>query len=110
MAIAAAAKADAAEGVSEEHKPVLLTRARDEGPDNLELIHGVGPKLATMLNELGIYHFDQIAAWNEMNLAWVDQHLGTFRGRAVRDKWIEQARKLATGWRPASDVGEKPEE
>src|SRR5690606_618804 len=60
--IAAAAKADAAEGVSEEHKPVLLTRARDEGPDNLELIHGVGPKLATMLNELGIYHFDQIAA------------------------------------------------
>lgn len=108
--IAQAAKDDAAPVVSDEHKPALLSKPRDEGPDDLKLIYGVGPKLAAMLNELGIYHFDQIASWNEMNLAWVDQHLGAFRGRAVRDKWIEQAKKLATGWRPASDVGEKPEE
>ena len=42
-------------------------------------------------------------------LEWVDSQLGEFAGRAVRDKWVEQCKKLATGWRPASDVGEKPE-
>jgi NADH-quinone oxidoreductase subunit E len=31
-----------------------------------------------------------------------------FKGRAVRDAWIEQSQKLATGWRPDSAVGDKP--
>ena len=43
---------------------------------------------------------DQVAAWNEMNLRWIDQNLGSFKGRAVRDDWISQSKKLATGWRP----------
>ena len=60
-----------------------------------------------MLNELGIYRFAQMAEWSEMNLRWVDQNLKAFRGRAERDRWIEQAKKLADGWRPDSDVGEK---
>jgi NADH-quinone oxidoreductase subunit E len=45
-----------------------------------------------------------------MNLRWVDQKLEGFKGRAVRDKWIEQAKKLASGWRPSSSVGEKLED
>jgi NADH-quinone oxidoreductase subunit E len=88
--------------VSDEHRPLILTGARESGPDDLRLIRGVGPKLEAMLHEMGIFHFDQIADWSAMNLRWVDQNLGSFRGRAVRDDWIGQAKKLATGWRPKS--------
>ena len=48
------------------------------------------------LNELGVYHFRQIAAWREKELVWVDNYLN-FRGRAVRDRWTEQAKSLADG-------------
>jgi NADH-quinone oxidoreductase subunit E len=94
--------------VSDEFKPVLLTAPEGGKGDDLELIWGVGPKLAAMLNKMGVWHFRQIAAWTDMNLRWVDQNLGTFKGRAVRDKWIEQAVKLASGWRPENDIGDKP--
>jgi NADH-quinone oxidoreductase subunit E len=94
--------------VPDEHKPTLLQQAREGLADDLKLIWGVGPKLEEMLHRMGVFHFDQIASWTEMNLRWVDQKLEGFKGRAVRDKWIEQAKKLATGWRPASGVGEKP--
>jgi NADH-quinone oxidoreductase subunit E len=94
--------------VSDDHKPSLLQQARAGVADDLKLIWGVGPKLEAMLHKMGIFHFDQIASWTEMNLRWVDQRLEGFKGRAVRDKWIDQAKKLAGGWRPASGVGEKP--
>ncbi len=96
--------------VSDAHKPELLAEARGGAADDLKLIRGVGPKLEAMLHKMGVFHFDQIASWTEMNLRWVDQNLEGFKGRAVRDKWIEQAEKLATGWRPSSSVGEKPGE
>jgi len=66
-------------------------------PDDLTLLKGVGPKLNTLLNSLGVSRFDQIAAWGESEIANVDQHLGTFRGRIVRDSWVEQAGLLAKG-------------
>ena len=90
-------------------QPELLKAARDGKRDNLKLIWGVGPNVEELLNKLGVYHFSQIAAWTERNLKWIDQNLEDFRGRAVRDKWIEQAKKLASGWRPESSVGDKPE-
>ncbi|MFZ5693330.1 MAG: NADH-quinone oxidoreductase subunit NuoE [Pseudomonadota bacterium] len=96
--------------VPDEHKPALLEKAREGIADDLKLIWGVGPKLEAMLHRMGVFHYDQIASWTEMNLRWVDQKLEGFKGRAVRDKWIEQAKKLATGWRPSSNVGEKLED
>lgn len=98
----------AEELVSDEHRPVLLTQAKNDAPDDLKLIWGVGPKLETMLHDMGVFHFSQIASWNEMNLRWVDQNLKAFRGRALRDKWIEQSKRLESGWRPDSEVGERP--
>lgn len=86
-----------AEIVSDEHKPEFLSAARSGKADDLKLIWGVGPKLEQLLNEMGVFHFDQIAAWTEENLAWVDQKLGSFRGRAVRDRWIVQGGVLADG-------------
>ncbi|SIO15429.1 Predicted 5' DNA nuclease, flap endonuclease-1-like, helix-3-turn-helix (H3TH) domain [Parasphingorhabdus marina DSM 22363] len=64
-------------------------------PDNLRLIKGVGPKLNTLLNNLGITRFDQIAAWKEAEIAEVDQYLESFSGRITRDAWIDQAKYLA---------------
>ncbi|MBH0239780.1 NADH-quinone oxidoreductase subunit NuoE [Methylobrevis albus] len=94
--------------VDDEHRPELLTAAPEGPADDLKLIWGVGPKLEAMLHEMGVYRFDQIAGWNDENIAWVDQRLGTFRGRASRDKWVEQARKLAGGWRPTDPDGDRP--
>ena len=93
--------------VSDDHKPALYGALPAGGVDDLKLIWGVGPKLEAMLNEMGVYRFDQIAAWSEMNLRWVDQNLKAFKGSAARDRWIDQANKLAVGWRPDSEVGDR---
>lgn len=61
------------------------------------MIKGVGPKLEELLNSLGFWHFDQIAAWGAEELAWVDANLEGFKGRASRDEWVAQAGVLAKG-------------
>lgn len=76
--------------------PTLLSAARGGGADDLKLIKGVGPKLEGVLNDMGIYHFDQIAAWTPAEVAWVDSRL-KFKGRIDRDGWVEQAKTLGAG-------------
>ncbi|MFY1711670.1 NADH-quinone oxidoreductase subunit E [Tritonibacter mobilis] len=88
-------KAEATETV-EEKAPETLTAAREGGADDLKLLKGVGPKLEQTLNELGFFHFDQIAKWTEAEVAWVDARL-KFKGRIERDGWIDQAKQLASG-------------
>ncbi|MEX1235118.1 MAG: NADH-quinone oxidoreductase subunit E [Roseovarius sp.] len=78
-------------------KPKVLKAARKEGADDLKRIKGVGPKLEALLNRLGFYHFDQIASWTPEETAWVDENLEGFKGRATRDDWAGQARRLASG-------------
>lgn len=78
----------------EEQSPELLTSARAGGADDLKRISGVGPKLEGVLNDLGFYHFDQIAAWGPAEVAWVDARL-KFKGRIERDDWITQAAGFA---------------
>ncbi|MEM8633308.1 MAG: NADH-quinone oxidoreductase subunit NuoE [Pseudomonadota bacterium] len=78
-------------------KPESLTEARGGAPDDLKLIRGVGPKLETLLNGLGFYHFDQVAKWTEAEVTWVDQNLEGFKGRVTRDDWVAQAKLLAEG-------------
>ncbi|MCG3266501.1 NADH:ubiquinone oxidoreductase [Yoonia sp. I 8.24] len=80
-----------------DEKPAGLDAAREGGADDLKKIKGVGPKLEIMLNGMGFYHFDQIAAWGPAEQKWVDENLPGFKGRATRDKWVEQAKTLAAG-------------
>ena len=80
---------------SDGDKPELLTAPRDAGADDLKRIKGIGPKLEVVCNRLGVYHFEQIAAWTDREVAWVDHHLEGFKGRIVRDGWVAQARVLA---------------
>jgi len=85
-----------AEASVEEKEPETLKEARGGKPDDLKKLKGVGPKLETTLNELGFYHFDQVAGWGPQEIAWVDSRL-KFKGRIERDGWIEQAKILASG-------------
>lgn len=78
-------------------KPRTMKAPRKAGADDLKLIKGVGPKLEAMLNEMGFFHYDQIAKWSEAEVAWADQNLVGFKGRVSRDNWVEQAGKLAAG-------------
>lgn len=93
----AAVKAKAADDApAAEKEPEVLKEARGSKADDLKKLKGVGPKLEATLNELGFFHFDQVAAWGPEEVAWVDSRL-KFKGRIERDGWIEQAKILASG-------------
>lgn len=89
-----AAKAETAEAVAGTKPANLLTEARDGKADDLKKISGVGPKLEGLLHENGVFHFDQIAAWNAEEIAYMDDQL-SFKGRIERDNWLEQAAQFA---------------
>ena len=77
-------------------QPKGLPAPRGGSPDPLQRISGIGPKIEIRLHELGVFHFDQIAAWSEEQEQWVDGYL-KFKGRISRDEWVNQARLLAQG-------------
>ena len=84
------AKAAVADAPAAGSKPRTMTAPRQSGADDLKRISGVGPKLETTLNEMGFWHFDQIAKWSDDQVSWVDSRL-KFKGRIRRDDWIAQA-------------------
>ncbi|WP_176597081.1 MULTISPECIES: hypothetical protein [Sphingobium] len=75
--------------------PAVTTPSADK--DDLLKLKGVGPKLNTLLIELGVTRYAQIAGWNDSDIAAIDAKLGNFKGRPVRDQWIDQAKYLAAG-------------
>lgn len=68
-----------------------------DGADDLLKLKGVGPKLGALLTELGVTRYAQIAGWSDSDIAAIDAKLGNFKGRPVRDQWIDQAKYLAAG-------------
>lgn len=92
-----AKKEEAAAPAAGGAKPAnLLKEARDGKADDLKKISGVGPKLEGLLHDNGVFHFDQIAAWNADEIAYMDDQL-SFKGRIERDGWIAQASELMKG-------------
>jgi NADH-quinone oxidoreductase subunit E len=87
-------------------RPELLKKAIGQA-DDLKLIRGVGPALEKLLNKIGVWHFDQIANWSPQELAWIDDKLDGFKGRAKRDEWVRQAKKLATQGAAGRKAGKK---
>jgi predicted flap endonuclease-1-like 5' DNA nuclease len=77
-------------------KPLVLSFPRPTGKDNLKKIKGINTKIETDLNNLGIYHFDQIAKWSNKNAEWVEAYL-SIPGCAKNNQWIDQAKILQTG-------------
>jgi predicted flap endonuclease-1-like 5' DNA nuclease len=77
-------------------RPGGLAAARDGAPDDLKLIKGIGRQNEGRLHGLGIWHFDQVAAWTKENVEWVGGYLA-FPGRIEREDWVGQAKALAGG-------------
>lgn len=75
--------------------PAQAAKAPAGAADDLRQIKGVGPKLASLLNELGVTSFAQIAAWNDADIDAIDAQLGRFEGRIRRDDWVAQALLLS---------------
>ncbi len=82
---------DKANAVGE--RPQALDAPRGGKADDLRKITGIGPVIAGKLNELGIYHYDQIASWGRPEIRWVGACLA-FPGRIDREAWVEQAKRL----------------
>ncbi len=68
----------------------------DGEADDLKKIDGVGPVIEKKLNELGIYHFHQIAKLKKEQADAIDNAIA-FKGRIERDDWLGQAKKLMDG-------------
>lgn len=72
----------------------IATRTRGEGPgveDDLKKIHGVGPKLETLLKSMDITSFRQVASFTTDDIQYVTAALDAFPGRIERDGWISSA-------------------
>jgi small subunit ribosomal protein S2 len=72
----------------------LLTAPRG-APDDLAKLTGVGPQIVKKLNDAGVFHFWQLAAMSEGDIAKLDGDL-KLSGRISRDGWVDQARTLAS--------------
>jgi NADH-quinone oxidoreductase subunit E len=77
-------------------RPKGLTGPRAGRRDDLKRIDGVGALDESTLNNLGVYHFDQIAGWDDAQVLWMENHVFA-RGRITREEWQRQARDLADG-------------
>lgn len=88
-------------------RPAGLAAARADKPDDLKLIKGIGPQNEERLHGLGIWHFDQMAAWTAQNVEWVGSYLA-FPGRIEREDWVGQAKALARSAEKGGFDGDKP--
>lgn len=77
-------------------RPVGYLAARGGSADNLKRISGIGRKNEASLHALGVWRFEQIAAWTPENIEWVGSYLA-FPGRIDREQWVAQAKLLAAG-------------
>jgi predicted flap endonuclease-1-like 5' DNA nuclease len=93
--ISAATRDVAGEFLGVDAHPAI--RGADGPPDDLQTMKGVGPKLAAQLNACGITRFEQLARLNPNEVAMVDERMGPFKGRIVRDRLVEQAAYLSRG-------------
>ena len=81
---------------SVDNKPLILSSPRPSGKDKLIKIKGIDLKVEKDLNKLGIFHYNQIAAWSNKNCDWIEEFL-QLPGTAKKNQWIEQAKILESG-------------
>lgn len=79
-----------------DNKPLVLSSPKSTGKDNLRKIKGIDYKVEEDLNNLGIYHFEQISKWSSKNCDWIDEFL-LLPGQSKKYQWVEQAKILASG-------------
>lgn len=75
----------------------IAARTRGEATrvdDELQRIHGIGPKIAGLLREMDITSFRQIARFEADDIAYVAAALEAFPDRIERDDWMSSAARL----------------
>ena len=60
----------------------------------MKKVKGIGPQMEQALNQIGIYTFAQVGKMTEKEYDLLDSITGSFPGRAQRDDWAGQAKKL----------------
>ncbi len=77
--------------------PEIAKRTAGDGEvprDDLVRIHGVGPKIARLLESMGITSYRQVARFTPTEVKIVNDALEVFPGRIERDDWMSSAREL----------------
>ena len=77
----------------EDRSPAAAPPQAEGTADDLKRISGIGPKLESKLNDLGISSLTQVAALSADDIERIDTQL-RFKGRIQRDEWVAQARAL----------------
>ncbi|WP_046743081.1 50S ribosomal protein L21 [Kordia zhangzhouensis] len=81
------------EAKKEDAKPVAK-KASNKGGDDLKKIEGIGPKIASTLNEAGITTYADLA---KTDAAKISEIIADVRGNHVTDTWPKQAQLAADG-------------
>lgn len=95
-AAAPKAKTSKAEAPKAKAKAPKTAEATDAAADDLKALSGVGPALEKKLHAAGVTSFAQIAAWNDEDVADMNEKL-SFKGRIEREGWIAQAQEKTQG-------------
>lgn len=75
------------------NRPIILSKPRPTGKDDLQQIEGIDTKTEDDLNQLGIFHYDQISKWSKKNCDWVSEYL-SLENRIKEENWVGQATTL----------------
>ncbi len=84
-------------------KVAKVAKVTAPATEDVTLIDGIGPKIATQLSAEGITRLSQIALLSKQALAKIDVKLG-LKGRSERDEWIVQAQELVAGKAPRAKI------
>ncbi len=71
----------------------LVYKTKPEKVDDLTALKGIAKVLEQRLHELGVYTYEQIAAWTDDHVREFSVRL-SFKDRILRERWVEQARQL----------------
>lgn len=78
-------------------EPVPAERVEiDLRSDDLTRIKGIGPKIAQIMESVGITTFKQVSELDDEDADRIAQRLGSARGKMQRTEWAESARVLVT--------------
>ena len=80
--------------VAEDEDVVASSDEDAQVGNNLQLIDGIDQEVETVLNEAGVFHFSDIAAFHEADVVKISTLLDD-PFRVARQNWVEQANLLA---------------
>jgi predicted flap endonuclease-1-like 5' DNA nuclease len=94
---AAKKEAEPAAAEEAEAKPVSKKTTKSAGKDDLKIIEGIGPKIATLLSEAGITTFSELASTGPEKISEILSDAGSRYKMHDPTTWPQQAALAAEG-------------